>query len=67
MEEVRCSWTSEAAAGEVGVETFMMRRLMVVGVMPKRRKDSAIWLNVSKELFEDAFRQRGLWKLKRKW
>ena len=42
MEEVRCVWISEADVGEVGVETFMIRRLVVLGVMPKRRKDSAI-------------------------
>lgn len=28
--------------GEVGVESLMIRRVLVVGVMPKRRKDSAI-------------------------
>jgi hypothetical protein len=29
-------------SGEVGVETLMTRRLEVLVVMPKRRKDSAI-------------------------
>ena len=42
MEEVRWDWISEAMVGELGVETFRIRRLVVVGVMPKRRKDSAI-------------------------
>jgi hypothetical protein len=32
--------------GEVGVEIFMIRREVVEGVMPKRRKDSAIWRGV---------------------
>jgi len=30
--------------GEVGVEILIIRRLVVVGVMPKRRKDSEILL-----------------------
>jgi hypothetical protein len=42
MEEVRCDWISEAVVSEDGVETLMIRRLVVLGVMPKRRKDSAI-------------------------
>jgi hypothetical protein len=42
MEDVRWAWTSEAEAGEDGVETLTIRRDVVVGVMPKRRKDSAI-------------------------
>jgi len=42
MEEVRCDCISEAVVGEDGVETFMIRRLVVLGVMPKRRNDSAI-------------------------
>jgi hypothetical protein len=40
---VRCDCTSSAVAGEEGVETLMISRLVVVGVIPKRRKDSAIW------------------------
>jgi len=39
---VRCDCTSSAVAGEEGVETLMISRLVVVGVIPKRRKDSAI-------------------------
>lgn len=39
---MRCDCTSSAVAGEEGVETLMISRLVVVGVIPKRRKDSAI-------------------------
>jgi hypothetical protein len=42
MEEVRWDWIFEAVKADEGVVTFMIRRLVVVGVMPKRRKDSAI-------------------------
>jgi len=47
MEDVRWAWTSEADAGEDAVETLMIRREVVLVVMPKRRKDSAIWVGVS--------------------
>ena len=47
MEDVRWAWTSEVEAGEDGVETLMIRREVVLVVMPKRRKDSAIWVGVS--------------------
>ena len=39
---MRCDWISEAVVGEVGVEILIIRRLVVEGVMPKRRKDSEI-------------------------
>lgn len=47
MEELRWDWTSEAEVGEEAVETLIIRRLVVLGIMPKRRKDSAIWQGVS--------------------
>lgn len=47
MEDVRCACTSSAVAGEEGVETLMISRLVVAGVMPKRRKDSAIYYRMS--------------------
>jgi hypothetical protein len=42
MLDVRWSWTEEAETGWEGVESLRTRREVVVGVMPKRRKDSAI-------------------------
>lgn len=38
----RWSWTAEAVIGLSGVEILMTRREVVVGVIPKRRKDSEI-------------------------
>jgi hypothetical protein len=42
MEEVRWDWISEAVTVDEGEVILIIRRLVVVGVMPKRRKDSAI-------------------------
>lgn len=38
----RCSWICGPVKEDDGVETFMTRRLVVVGDIPKRRNDSAI-------------------------
>lgn len=39
----RCWWTAWAVVGEE-VETLMTKRVEVVGEMPKRRKEVAIWM-----------------------
>jgi hypothetical protein len=57
---VRCDCTSSAVAGEEGVETLMISRLVVVGVMPKRRKDSAICFGVRWKQHEGGLRTTSL-------
>lgn len=54
---------ADAVKGEVGVDTLRIRSVVVVGVMPKRRKDSAIW-SVGKGLVSLCYsgrKQEGEW------
>jgi hypothetical protein len=55
----RLSWTMEAVIGLSGVEILMTRREVAVGVIPKRRKDSAILtLYLERKDHEIGFRRR---------
>jgi hypothetical protein len=45
MAEDNCGWVVDRGLG--GMDIFIIRREVVVGVMPKRRNDSAIFEGVS--------------------